>query len=73
MTLDDYARFYAFRAASITMSRHISPRLRFHVLNAANSNSRASLPAQAGADLTLSSPVGPNSFALSFHDKGFTA
>lgn len=41
MTLEDYARLYTFRAATITMARHISPRLGWRVRNAANSNAYA--------------------------------
>ena len=57
MTLEDYARAYTFRAATITMARHISPRLGWRVRNAANSNS-ALPPRRAGADRPLS-PVSP--------------
>ncbi len=58
MTLEDYARAYTFRAASLTMARFISPRLGWRVRDAANSNSRVSLPTQAGgAALSFGTPT----------------
>lgn len=40
MLLEDYARLYTFRAASLTMARMVSPRLSWRVRNAMNDNLR---------------------------------
>lgn len=41
MTLEDYARLYTFRAATITMARMVSPRLGWRVVKAANDGGKA--------------------------------
>ena len=66
MTLEDYARAYTFRAATLTMARHISPRLGWRVRNPANSNSAQS-PRHAGADRLSLSSVGATQFLDPFH------
>lgn len=68
MTLDDYARLYTFKAASLTMARFVSPRLGWRVRDAANSNSRALLPAQAGGAVSLSGTPTPVLSSAPFHE-----
>lgn len=41
MTLEDYARLYTLKAASLTMARMISPRLGWRVVKAANDGGKA--------------------------------
>lgn len=75
MTLDDYARLYTFKAASLTMARFVSPRLGWRVRDAANSNCARLASPRAGADRSLSpiSPALSQSLDHLLHDKGFTA
>jgi hypothetical protein len=60
MTLEDYARLYTFRAASMTMARMISPRLDYRVRCADNDLRRHPPGVRKGlGDSLPSSPTFP--------------
>ena len=73
MLLDDYARAYTFRAASLTMARYISPRLGWRVRDAANSNSARFPSPRAGDERSLSPfiPALSPSFVHLLHEASY--
>ena len=74
MTLDDYARAYTFRAASLTMARFISPRLGWRVRNASNDMHRASSNPRVcmGGEVPPLPASPPTSVFVPIHEVAYT-